>query len=166
MEPDVAKIGKRIEQARIDLSMSQHQLYEKTNISTSQLSAYENGKRATSLYNLAKIAKALNKTIDELYFGSLSERPISTSDSIGQLIVNCVVALYENDVIYIANRNDNYRTKELFISKYNDILVELVDHLDNIERNKNDYKDPDLVKEQTIDAYANKINTRIEKRHR
>ena len=36
MEPDVAKIGKRIEQARIDLSMSQHQLYEKTNISTSQ----------------------------------------------------------------------------------------------------------------------------------
>jgi transcriptional regulator with XRE-family HTH domain len=42
---DSKAIGERIKEARSKLKMSQHQLSIATGISTTQLSAYENGKK-------------------------------------------------------------------------------------------------------------------------
>jgi DNA-binding Xre family transcriptional regulator len=48
--------------------MSQTKLSEATGIQQHLISDYTNGKRAPSLYNLDKIAKALNCSLDELRY--------------------------------------------------------------------------------------------------
>ncbi|MCI1734625.1 MAG: helix-turn-helix domain-containing protein [Bacilli bacterium] len=65
---DSKAIGERIKEARSKLKMSQHQLSIATGISTTQLSAYENGKKTIGLLNFSKLAIALNVSMDELYW--------------------------------------------------------------------------------------------------
>ena len=50
--------------ARSEKGMTQHDVYETTGISTSQLSSYENDKQMIGLVTLAKIAVALDTSID------------------------------------------------------------------------------------------------------
>ena len=83
------ELGKRIKSIREKVKLTQHELYEKTGISTTQLSAYENGKKSIGLQTIAKIAKALGTTIDYIYYGSNEMKPISSSINKGELIVNC-----------------------------------------------------------------------------
>ncbi len=47
-------------------SMTQEQLAEKTGLTHSWISHYENGRRLPSVLNLIKLADALNISIDEL----------------------------------------------------------------------------------------------------
>ena len=164
--PEDIAIGKRIKHARDKIGIHQRELHDITKISTTQISAYETGDRTIGLHNLALIAKATNTTIDELYFGPASELPISQSKDEGELIVNCVNALFESGVIYIKTMKKNTfeEVDRVSFGKYNDILEDLVDQLRTIERSKNDYPDPESVKKQTLQAYANKINNRLEKR--
>ena len=163
--PEDIAIGKRIKQARENAGMSQRVLHENTQISITQISAYETGDRTIGLSNLALIAKETNTAIDELYFGPESELPISQSKDTGELIVNCINALFECGVIIkkTVTKNTFDEVEQVSFVKYNDIVMELVDQLRTIERSKNDFPDPESVKKQTLQAYANKINNRLEK---
>lgn len=93
------KLGERIREARLEAKLTQANMHEITGISITQLSNYENGSRNIGIDNLSLIAKATNKTIDEIYFGSTAKKPIVSSFSDGELIVNCVTALFEKGVI-------------------------------------------------------------------
>lgn len=160
------EIGKRIRNAREKLNLSQYQLYEKTGISTTQISAYENGKKCIGLQSLAKIASALNLSLDDLYYGTASHKPISSSVNNGELIVNCVHALYEQGVICALIRHvpDEYVGQgaewyyRIGFGNYVGILDDLVKKLNSFDVDKKNYPDPDGFKKQLLAAAINQIN--------
>ena len=158
-------IGQRIKKARLDSNLSQYELSQKTGISTTQISSYENGKRAIGLNNLASIAQATNKSLDEFCFGNSSEKPVASARNRGELIVNCFLALIEEGVVSSFETNDFYNGKqcEIYVAKYFDILKNLLDKLDDFYQNKENYPDPDGFKRQILAASINQINKQIEK---
>lgn len=167
-ETNQKELGKRIKSARERLNMSQFSLYEKTGISTTQISAYENGKKTLGLQTLVKIASALGLTLDELYYGSSSTKPISSSFDKGELIVNCIYALYEQGVVcaLIRQKANEYvgLGAEFYyrigFMNYVDILDDLVQKLNDFQKNKDNYPDPDSFKKQLLAAAAKQINNK------
>ena len=62
-------MGYKIKEARESLRMTQEELSAKSGISRTTISALENGtQRATSTKTLLKIAKALGKSVDQIFF--------------------------------------------------------------------------------------------------
>ena len=165
------ELGKRIKDARERLKMSQFTLYEKTGISTTQISAYENGKKNLGLATLAKIASALGLSLDQLYFGSESSKPINLSANKGELIVNCIYALYKEGVIrclprqkaneYVGMGGEYYY--RIGFSNYLGVLDDLVIKLKDFDGDEDDYPDPEGFKKQLLAAAAKKINDSIER---
>lgn len=92
-------IGRNIKNVRTERGMTQRDVYEATGISASQLSSYENGKQMIGLPTLAKIAVALNTSIDRLYFGAPSEAFLNESEDFGETVVNCFKKLRELGVV-------------------------------------------------------------------
>ena len=165
------EIGKRIRDIRVEENVTQHDLYKKTGISTTQISAYENGKKSIGLQTLAKIASALGTSIDYIYFGPSEMKPISTAANKGELIVNCISSLFDEGVIASLYREDindfvpmgighYYR---IGFNEYLDILDDMVLKLDDFEKNKNNYPDPDGFKKQILASAVKQINDRNKK---
>ena len=162
------ELGKRIKSIREKVKLTQHDLYEKTGISTTQLSAYENGKKSIGLQTIAKIAKALGTTIDYIYYGSNEMKPISSSINKGELIVNCVSALFDEGVIKALIREDENKYVpmgagyyyQIGFSEYLDILDDMVCKLDDFEKNKENYPDPTGFKKQILASASKQINDR------
>ena len=118
----------------------------------------ENGKNKPGLDTLANIAKALNVTIDELYFGKESLKPITSSNNNGELFVNCIYTLWKYDILapmYTKPKDDLYIT----LSKYRSQLQNLIVMLEEFKRRKNNFTDPDLYLEQLLNSVANEINS-------
>ncbi len=68
---DVKKmLGRRIQELRKERKISQEKLAEVVGIEANNLSRIENGKNYPSPENIAKIASALDVSIDKLYFFS------------------------------------------------------------------------------------------------
>lgn len=62
-------MGYKIKEAREAMKMTQAELSKKSGISRGTISALENGTaRATSSKTLIKIARALNTTVDKIFF--------------------------------------------------------------------------------------------------
>lgn len=99
LEENIALIGRRIREVRKARGLSQQGLADLTGIATPQLSSYETGKKAPSLFTIAKLSTALETSIDYLYFGSPSEAFINQSADFGETVVNCFRKLYELGVI-------------------------------------------------------------------
>lgn len=158
-------IGKRIKDARIKAGLTQNRLHEMTDISITQLSAYENGNRNIGLISLKKIADATGTSIDELYTGKREDKPLN-ADNIGKLIINCITALVENDVICTLptiDENEYVPTGMGYIYqigfyKYVDILDDYVKKLIDFHKNENNYPNPQEFKRQIIEAASKKIN--------
>lgn len=168
---DLKELGKRIKNAREEAKLTQHQLYEMTGISTTQISAYENGNKSIGLQSLAKIAFAVNKTIDELYYGSINNRAVSTAKNVGELVVNCIYALHKEEVVmnmYVEDENSfeygkKYH-KEIRINKFETTLFDLINKLDDLEENKENYPDALSFEKQILAAtatYINKVNDKL-----
>ena len=160
------EIGKRIRAIREKANMTQHDLFLKTDISTTQISAYENGKKSIGLQTIAKIATALNTTIDCIYYGPEESKPISKAMNKGELIANCISSLFDlNVVCYLSHEDDNPYVPEGFsyyykigFNEYAEILDDFVSKLDDFRHNKNDYPDPNSFKSQLLALAAKKIN--------
>lgn len=171
-DKSLVSLGKRLKKAREEANLTQFQLYEKTGISTTQISGYENGNKSIGLSSLHRIALATNKTMDELYCGSESSRPITSSRNDGELIVNCVVALYDAEVIQAnpKNRKNEFapRGEEKYFrigfSKFIDILDDMVLKLQDFEKNKDNYPDPQAFREQILASATKQINNVLNNR--
>jgi len=62
-------MGYKIKEAREELKMTQEELALKSGVSRTTISGLENGStRATSTQTLLKIARALGKTVDQIFF--------------------------------------------------------------------------------------------------
>ena len=162
------ELGERIRKARENANLSQYNLHDLTDISVTQISAYENGKRNIGLQSLYKIARATGKTMDELYEGKKENEPINKAKNKGELIVNCIAAVVDENVItslphnhenkYVANGCEYiYR---IGFSNYVGLLDKLVAKLIDFKKLKNNYPDPNIFKKQILAAYAKQINSK------
>ena len=62
-------MGYKIREAREELKMTQEELSAKSGVSRATISGLENGSmRATSTVTLLKLAAALGKTVDQIFF--------------------------------------------------------------------------------------------------
>lgn len=159
-------IGRNIRTARDEKGLSQRQLSEKTEISQTQLSDYENGKKTPGLFTLAKLSLALEKSMDELFFGDASVSFISSAPDQGRLIANCVYQLWNHRVIHRHfSQEDELRfgmslhTAPVVDLHYHSNAVErLLAMLDDFEGRKHTYNDPESYLEQLLDSTAREIS--------
>ena len=159
------KLGERIKRARLDANLTQVELHNQTGISITQISNYENGLRNIGIENLSLIAKTTGKTLDELYLGALPERPILSSKSRGELIINCVDALLEERIIGLTPKeivDDHFEPRLVYDLNFIDgACLEIIDDfakkIDDLENNKENYSDPAEIKKQFKEAAAKKI---------
>lgn len=162
---EMIELGKRIKNAREDAGLTQDQLHLRSKISITQISSFENGKRNIGLRSLHAIARALGKTMDELYDGSIEQRPVSSAKNIGELVVNCIDALFREQVISVIqveniDQHNFQPTYEdvIWFTKYKASIEELIDKLNDFEENKANYPDPAGFREQILAASVNQIN--------
>lgn len=72
------EMGKRIINCRIQLNITQEQLAELIDVSPATISSAENGKKALRPYNLMKLSRALNVSVDYLLTGEMTSNDKST----------------------------------------------------------------------------------------
>lgn len=160
------ELGSRIKTTREKVGMTQHDLYKKTGISTTQISAYENGKKSIGLQTLAKISCALGVSIDYIYYGSEELKPITSSTNKGELIINCITALFDLGVVsslyheevndYVEQGLEQYYS--IGFKNYVEILDDLISKLSDFEKEKENYPDPSGFRSQLLASAVNKIN--------
>ena len=72
-------LGERIKALRKQAGWSQGELAERVSTDASQISRYENGRITPSLDALARIAQALDVSLDHLVFDDIARRPLHTA---------------------------------------------------------------------------------------
>lgn len=63
------KFGKRIRSLRLEKGLSQEELADKVGLHRTYIGAIERGEQNVSIDNIAKLAKTLGKSIEELFKG-------------------------------------------------------------------------------------------------
>lgn len=174
MENYEAQIGKNIKEVRQGLGYSQEKVASLSGISNSTLSAYENSKKIPNLITIAKIARALDVSIERLYYGDDNISFVNSVPDEGRKIVNCIYVLWKYDVIqyyeifmptmmsmgYIdmEDKNGFY----LRINKYHMSIKRLINSLNEYRNNINTYAEPEKYLEILLSSVATEINQEIQ----
>lgn len=164
---NAVSIGDNIRTARKEKRMTQRQLAEATDVSQTQLSDYENGKKIPGLHTLAKISQSLGKAIDELFYGDESVSFISSAPDEGRLVANCIYQLWKRNVIteHVVSGDEPAYLREYFqrpvadLWRYADAVQRLLKTLGEFSSTQNTYGNPDLYLEQVLDSVASEINS-------
>lgn len=162
---EMQEIGKRIKKARIDSQMTQVELHHLTDISITQISAYENGKRNIGLQSLYKIAQATNKTMDELYAGNIKSKIPGNGLEDIDLATNYLAFLVEKRIISCKLKEGNvcnYGTLQtdyeiVFLDYYDALLKDMILKLQDFYQSEIKYHDPDDIKSQITKITANNM---------
>lgn len=163
-------IGYNIREVRNSKGLSQEKLASKCGFSNTTLSQYENHKKIPNVTTLGKIAKALNVSIDRLYYGDEDEAFITAEPDIGRRIVNAIYMLWSADIIATTKniwgaptykRDDDASGELLLLKRFGLQIYRLIDALDDFRNNKSTYPDPDIYIEQILASVANEINSEI-----
>ena len=170
-------IGDNIKEARKEKGLSQEVLGEMCGFSNTTLSSYENGKREPSTKTIARIAKQLGVSIEQLLYGTEDKSFIVSAPDEGKKIVNAVYYLWENGVIsYYENNNQNqyydydYSEKKnkrptgiyLTIIKHKLPIKRLLLSLDEFRDKEKTYPNPEKYLDMLLSSVANEINAEIE----
>lgn len=86
---DYYKIGQRIRKLRKSLGLSQEELAEQINISTTHMSHIETGNTKLSLPVLVDLAQALNVRADDLLSDNDAIAPSHYTDEIADILERC-----------------------------------------------------------------------------
>lgn len=78
---NLSEIGKRIQNRRKQLNLTQEQIAEKMNVSIQMVSNLERGNKAIRIDNLIKLSQILNVSTDYILTGK------ETSNDIGELAI-------------------------------------------------------------------------------
>ncbi len=162
-EDDVGKrIGSNIQRCRENLGLSKSGFASKIEMSKSQLSEYENGRKIPNTITLARIAEGLGITLDSLYYGPSSMRPVATAHSKPEAMVNCFAALIEYGIFemrgYFNRRESGYvEGAYLVVSKHAKALKDLYFELERFNAKSGDYPDAEIVKKNILNAAAKQL---------
>lgn len=156
-------IGRNIRLVRKENGITQRELADRAQMSPTQLSDYENDKKEPGLYSLARIARALNKSIDELFYGDKSISFITSATDKGSTIVNCLVELWDNKVldIYSTLYSSEVENDEVVLGKHTYAIRRLLENLYEFDQNKGTYPNPEDFLEMIKRSVANEINSRL-----
>ena len=145
-------IGKNIKSVRTEKNLSQQELGNKTGISNTVISAYENERKTPGLTTVATIARALGVSIDRLYYGDENSYFINSVPDKGRQIVNSICLLWESGVLYHPPKG---------IIHYEAEISRLLNSLKEFENKKETYPDPESYLEILKSSVANEINQSI-----
>lgn len=172
-------IGENIKSVRLAQGLSQQAVSDLCGFSNTILSQYENGKKIPNLVTTAKIAKALNVSIDRLYYGDENNAFITMQSDDGRKIVNSIYLLWSKGVInYNENYNSSYEAMMLSsygideqinknglyleIKKHQEPIKKLIKQLNEFKERKDTYQTPDRFLEMILDSFAAEINKEIQ----
>ena len=163
---EISNIGKNIKQARTGAGLTQRELSERSHISTTQLSAYENSKQLPGLTNLAVIANALNTSIDYLYYGDSSESFITSASSKGKAIANCIFNLWNQGVLCadFKTEYEDYARTIFYYGRLNvccNETMRLLEFLNDFRGRIDNFDNPDDYLEQTLNSFAKEIDRNL-----
>jgi transcriptional regulator with XRE-family HTH domain len=114
---DYAAIGKRVKELRAKKKMSQEQLAESADISTTYLSNIENAHSKASLPTFLKIANALNCGVDALLCDSIKESRHFFEEQLGTLLEDCSKEELKIIVGTLRGLKEQIRTVEILNKK-------------------------------------------------
>lgn len=163
-------IGKNIKEVRRDKGLSQDALAKKCGFSNTTLSAYENRRKIPSLTTIAKIAKALEVSIERLYYGDENKSFIDSESDIGMKVVHSIYFLWSEGIISYYERlygNEYYYMDEdrddpdgiyLYIKKYAPQIKRLISLLNDFSKRENTFDDPQSHLKGVFSSVAKEIN--------
>lgn len=155
MTNDERFIGHNIRNARKEKKMTQSDLANACFISNTVISAYENGKKTPNLDTLANIARALNVSIDSLYYGAEEDAIIKRPAKRGRKIVNCFKYMYDEGMI--SHRYDNGVQKLEIWGNYA-VMTKLYQQLSDFDHDKDKYPDAEMFLEMLLEGAGNQID--------
>ena len=164
-------IGTNIREVRNGKRLSQEKLASKCGFSNTTLSQYENHKKTPNVTTLAKIAKALGVSIDRLYYGDEDKAFITSEPDVGMRIVNAIYLLWQEGVISsgedffavgFIQAGEHESSELLFLHKYQSQINRLIRSLEEFNRNKGTYEDPEKYIEILLASVAKDINDNYE----
>lgn len=104
-------LGKRIRFERKKLNLTQEQLAELINVSTTYIGLVERGERSLTLSKLVQVANSLGVSVDYLLTDSISENTSSQEKLLLQLFASATdeekKLILEMAKLIIKNKNDN-----------------------------------------------------------
>ncbi len=165
-------IGKNIKEVRKAKNKSQQDVAKECGFANTVLSAYENGKKIPSLTTIATIARALDVSIERLYYGDDSNAFINMVPDEGRKIVNAIYYLWDLQVIDICENYNNMGLGfesgknslpiTLLIYKYSQSIKRLINGLNEFKDQKDTYENPEAYLEMFLSSVAKEINLQIE----
>lgn len=161
---ELDNLGKRLKNARLAINKSQTKIAEEAEITTAQLSNYENGNAVPGLVTLGKLSEKLGVTLDWLCKGNETDRLTDNKQSKGQIIANCFAKLNELSVIDMLTlySPDNYNKYEagdyLIIYSLKGNLLDFKHTLDDIVKHKSTYRNVDTVYQEQIESMGRRID--------
>ncbi len=162
---DALLIGKNIRSARKNKNWAQTDLARATGMANTVISAYERGKKTPGLETLAIIANALEVSLDQLYYGDDNEAFINKAPDIGTKVVNSIYMLWITGVIGRENRltravnNNNL----IFNHPYEGTITRLINALEEYERRKETFAEPEVYLDQLKKSCATEINNALDR---
>lgn len=171
-------IGKNIRDVRALKHMSQQAVADKCGFSNTILSQYENGKKVPNLITTAKIAKALDVSIDRLYYGDENNAFINSESDDGRKIVNSIYLLWSKGVInyyenyvygprayeeMLGHHNSERAGVFLYLIEYEAPIKRLILSLNEFKQKEGTYSDPDGYLEMLFNSVAAEINSEMKK---
>lgn len=166
-------IGKNIREVRLQRSLSQEELARKCGFSNTTLSAYENNRKTPNLFTTAIIARNLNVSIERLFYGDENNSFITADPDDGRRIVNAIYYLWKMGIIYYhqdytngIDLQDYYENASpkgtfLYLQKFDSQIKRLILSLNEFERNKETYSDPDAYLDMLLSSVSAEINNEI-----
>ena len=166
-------IGKNIREVRLQRSLSQEELARKCGFSNTTLSAYENNRKTPNLFTTAIIARNLNVSIDRLFYGDENDSFITADPDDGRRIVNAIYYLWKMGIIYYhqdyingIDPKDYYSNASpngiyLHLLKFDSQIKRLILSLNEFERKKDTYSDPDAYLDMLLSSVSAEINNEI-----
>ena len=168
-------ICKNIREVRLEKNLSQEKLAKICGFSNTTLSAYENRRKIPNISTIAKIAKALDVSIERLYYGDENTAFINSEPDIGKRVVNSVYFLWSEGIISYYERfsygfNPMMESDSngpggvfLYIHKYSPQIKRLISSLKEFNERKTTYTDPDNFLKMLLSSVANEINNEIDR---
>lgn len=169
-------IGSNIRNVRLEKNLSQEALAEMCGFANTVLSAYENSRKVPKLSTIAIIAKKLGVSIERLYYGDDSSSFIISETDDGKKIVNAVYYLWESGIICyyespmggigmpftgLSSIDEIPRGMYLLLVKHYTPLKRLISSLNEFQKNKKTYSDPDKYLDMLKTSVAIEINNEI-----
>lgn len=165
-------IGKNIKEVRKEKGLSQQALADKCGFANTVLSAYENSKKIPNLTTIATIARALDVSIERLYYGDDNNAFINMVSDEGRKIVNSIYLLWDLGVIsyfenlsigmsipmYGYSENDIPNGFFLNINEYVMPIKRFINSLDEFKQKRDTYPEPDMYLEMLKASIATEIN--------